>query len=142
MGVLPVTAPRLEARMVRTMDNHQAMGVPRATKPLLVTGSLPATEYRLKMEVDRTMDSHRAMGVRQVMEPLLVTVNLLAVELLLAAKVARATGILRAVEAMVALQAMERATEGLQAMVHRVTEALQAMELIIITPCPHLTHRH
>ena len=132
MEVLPVTAPRLEARMVRTMDSHQAMGVPWATKPLLVTGSLPATEHRLKMEVDQTMDSHRAMGVRQVMEPLLVTVNLLAVELLLAAKVAQATGILRAVEA----------TEGLQAMVHRVTEALQAMELIIITPCPHLIHRH
>ena len=61
------------------------------------------------------------------MEPLLVTVNLLA------AKVARATDI---------LQAMEEATEGLLAMVHRAIEALQAMELTINTPCPHLIHRH
>ena len=131
MEVLPVTAPRLEVRMVRTMDNHQAMGVPRATKPLLVTGIFPATKGRLKVEMGRTMDSHRAMGVRQAMEPLLVTVNLLAAELLLAAKVARATGILRAVEVMAALQAMERATEG-----------LLATELIIITPCSHLIHLH
>ena len=142
MEVVPVTAPRLEVRLVRTMDNYQAMGLPQATKPLLVTGILPATERRLKMGMGRTMDSHRAMGARQAMEPPLVTVNLLAAELLLAAKVARATGILRAVEVMVALQAMERATEGLQATVHRAMEALQAMELIIITPCPHLIHRH
>ncbi len=154
MESLPVTAPRLEVRMVQTMDNHQAMGVPQATKPLLATGNRPATEPRLKMKMGRAMDSHRAMGVRQAMEPLLVTVNPLATELLLAARVVlardtrpvaevvRATGILRAVEVMAVLQAMERTTEGLLVTVHRAMEALQATALIIITPCPHLIHLH
>ena len=142
MEVLPVTAPRLEVRMARTLDNHQAMGLPQATKPLLVTGIRPAVEPRLKMQMVRTTDSHRTMGVRQAMEPLLLTVNLLATELLLAAKVVRATGILRGVEVIAALQAKERATAGLLGTVHRVMEALQETELIIITPCPHLIYLH
>ena len=118
MEVLPVTEPRLEVKMVRTMDSHQAMGVRQAMETLLVTGILLAMELLLAARV------------------------VLARDHLPVAEVVRATSILRAVEVMAVLQGTDRATVGLLVTVRQTMEALRATELIIIIPRPHLIHLH
>ena len=136
MEVLLVTKPRLELRMVRTMDSHRTMN----RHPAM--GSHPAMDNHPARDSHRTMESHRVMGIPPATELLLAAKMVLARDTLPVAEVVRATSILRAVEVLVVLQATERTTGVLLATVRPAMGALQATELTIITPRPHLSHFH
>ena len=114
MEVLLVMEPRLKVRMVRTMGSHRIMNSHQAM------GSHPAR------------DSHRTMGIPPATELLLVAKMALARDTLSIAEVVWATSILQAVEVMAVLLAT----------VHPARGGLQATELTIITPRPHLSHLH
>lgn len=130
MEVLLVTKPRLEVRMVRTMDSHRAMG------------SHPAMDNHPARESHRTMESRRVMGIPPATELLLLAKMALARDTLPVVETVRATSNLRVVEVMAVLQARERTTGVLLATVRPGMGVLQAMELTIITPYPHLSHLH
>lgn len=137
MEVLLVTESRLKVGMVRTMDSHRAVDSHRAMD------NHPARENH------RITESHRVMSIPPATELLLAAKMVLARGTLPAADVVRATTILRAVEEMAVLQVTAR-TMGVRlalatvrlATVRPAMGALQATELTIITPRPHLSHHH